>query len=137
MPWPKATWLVSVRVTSKVCGAAYRAGSRFTAASEMITWAKAGMTIPPSATSCVVYLNVECGTGASHRRISSIACGTRAGSATSASRCSGVQQQGGCSVADQAGRGVVPGHHQLEDRGEHLLLGQRVALIGHAYQVGH
>jgi hypothetical protein len=34
-----------------------------------------------------------------------------------------VQQQGHRPVADQAGGGVVPGDHQLEDRGEHLLLG--------------
>ena len=47
-----------------------------------------------------------------------------------------MQQQGDRSVADQAGRGVVPGDHQLEDRREHLLLGQRAVLIGRAYQVG-
>src|SRR5262249_46676063 len=33
-----------------------------------------------------------------------------------------VQQQGDRSIADQAGRGVVPGDYQLEDRREHLLL---------------
>ena len=37
-------------------------GYRLAAASEMSTWAKAGMTIPPRETSWVVYLNVECGT---------------------------------------------------------------------------
>jgi hypothetical protein len=66
MPWPKARWLVSARARSRVSGLAYRAGSRLAAASEMITWAKAGMTVPPRATSWLVYLNVECGTGASH-----------------------------------------------------------------------
>ena len=49
MPWPKARWLVSARVRSRVSGLAYRAGSRLAAASEMITWAKAGMTVPPRA----------------------------------------------------------------------------------------
>src|SRR4249920_2139247 len=93
MPWPKARWLVSARVMSKVCGLGCRAGSRLAAASEMITWAKAGMTVLPRATSWVVYRNVECGTGASHRRISSIACGTRAGSSTIASRCSGCSSR--------------------------------------------
>jgi len=47
-----------------------------------------------------------------------------------------VQQQGDRAVADQAGRRVVPGDHQLEDRGEHLLLGQRAALISRADQIG-
>jgi hypothetical protein len=47
-----------------------------------------------------------------------------------------VQQQGDRSIADQAGCGVVPGDHQLEDCREHLLLGQRAVLVGRAYQVG-
>jgi len=48
-----------------------------------------------------------------------------------------LQQQGQTiPLPDQAGRGVVPGDHQLEDRREHLLLGQRAVLIGRAYQVG-
>jgi hypothetical protein len=47
-----------------------------------------------------------------------------------------VQQQGDRSVADQAGRGVVPGDDELEDRGERLLLGQRAVLIGCVHEVG-
>src|SRR5690348_12593229 len=89
MPWPKARWLVSARAMSNLSGSSYRAGSRPAAASEMITWARAGMTVPPRVTSPVVYRNVECGTGASQRRISSIARGIRAGSAARASRWSG------------------------------------------------
>jgi hypothetical protein len=54
MPWPNARWLVSARVMSRVSGLAYRAGSRLAAASEMITWVKAGTTLPPMVTSCVV-----------------------------------------------------------------------------------
>src|SRR6266705_2803649 len=47
----------SARAVLKVHGFSYRSGSRLAAASEMITWAKAGMTVPPSTTSWVVYLN--------------------------------------------------------------------------------
>ena len=104
----------------------------------MITWAKAGMMVPPRATYPVVYLNVECGTlaerpiaGFPHRVRDE---GRVGGECVALFR---VQQQGDRPVADQAGGGVVPGDYQLEDRGEHLLLSEeRAVLIGRAHQVG-
>jgi hypothetical protein len=61
---------------------------------------------------------------------SSIAAGKLPGIGQQCLELAGVIQQGHHPVADQAGRGVVTGDHELEQARKQLLRGQRVAFGG-------
>ncbi len=89
MPWPKARWARSPRVTSNVSPPGKRSGSRSAAATLSATASPAGMVTSPMVTGLRVKRQMAFWIGPSQRSTSSTASGQRSGSRCSRASWSG------------------------------------------------
>src|SRR5581483_8799618 len=89
IPWPKARWGFSSRLTSNSSAAGKRCPSRLADPSMATTTLPAGMTTPPTSTSVLATRSVDCITGPTKRSISSTATRRSSGYSWRRRRCSG------------------------------------------------
>ena len=136
MPWPRARWPPSVRWMSNDSGVAVagRVPVRRRQRHDHLGVRGDDDVADPDVLGGVAERRVR------HRRVPAHGLLDRArhqaGVGDQRVALLGMAQQRDGPVADQAGGGVVPGDDQLEDRGQHLLLGERAVAVGGDDEVG-
>ena len=136
MPWPKARWLLSLRVMSKDSGVPV-------AVRVAVGGGQRDDHLGVGGDDDVAERDVLGGVAERRVRDGGVPAQhlldrprQQAGVGDQRGALIGMAEQGDRPVADQAGGGVVPGDDELEDRGQHLLLVQRVAFVACPDQVG-